>query len=113
MKPFFTILSDPHFGQLNFPSLIQLSLHTLYTYPYIFGTTVIFTLFQLIAVQQLVSSRLQKDIAASGSVFALSVSDLRILSFLGGWHLENLEQFQNVQVINVSSNVDTGNRFSQ
>ena len=39
MKPFFTILSDPHFGQLNFPSLIQLSLHTLYTYPYIFGTT--------------------------------------------------------------------------
>ena len=39
MKPFFTILSDPHFGQLNFSSLIQLSLHTLYTYPYIFGTT--------------------------------------------------------------------------
>ena len=39
MKPFFTILSEPHFGQLNFSSLIQLSLHTLYTYPYIFGTT--------------------------------------------------------------------------
>ena len=39
MKPFFTILSDPHFGQLNFSSLIQLPLHNAYTYPYIFGTT--------------------------------------------------------------------------
>ena len=40
MSPFFTILSDLHFGQFSFSSLIQLSLHTLYTYPYMFGTTV-------------------------------------------------------------------------
>jgi len=39
MSPFFTILSDLHFGQFSFSSLIQLSLHTLYTYPYMFGTT--------------------------------------------------------------------------
>ena len=40
MSPFFTILSDLHFGQSNFSSLIQLSLHTLYAYPYLFGTTI-------------------------------------------------------------------------